>query len=65
MTNQPTPAAIAAQANMLGDPFRVQCKYEWDGPKRRFVWKFYRRGRFIGSTARQDQVMPMMIKFTA
>ena len=65
MTNTPTPASITQQANLIGDPYKVRCKYEWDSPKRRFVWNFYRNGRYIGKTAQQNKVVSMMNKFIA
>lgn len=57
-------ATITAQANAVGEKFKVQCRYEYSRTKRAFVWNYYRHGIKIGSTARPGSVVSLMEKFT-
>lgn len=56
-------STVTGAANLIGKPFGVECRYEWDRKKQRFQWNFYRRGRFIGGTAKQDEVVKKMDRY--
>lgn len=41
---------LTAVANEIGKPACVTCRYEYDRHLREFAWRFFRHGRYIGST---------------
>lgn len=55
--------AALAVANEIGAPKRLTCRYEWDRQKNRFLFRFFRRGMFIGATGDASRVAVKMAAF--
>lgn len=57
--------AVVRMANLLSAGKGVVCRYEWDSGKRSFRYRFFRYGRFIGSTGDACRVVKKMESFVA
>lgn len=57
------PIQLAYAANAKGERFGIRCRYEFDTSSKLFVWKFYRRGVYLGKTSKPDQVLTKLDKF--
>lgn len=51
-------------ANTIGRPFNVVCRYENDRYTRQPKYNFYRRGVWVGGTSLEAKVLSLMRKFT-
>jgi len=49
-------SGITAEVNAICEGTGVVCRYEYDRKKHKFQWNFYRRGTFVGGTARESEV---------
>lgn len=58
-----SPSAPVNLANLIGRPAGLFCRYEYDRAKQKFMYRFYRRGHYIGATGDPAQVVAKMERY--
>jgi len=51
---------VINSANLMGKNGGLIVRYEWDGVKRKFIFRFFRHGRFICSLIDEKRVIAKM-----
>lgn len=58
-----SPLTPANAANAIGQPVGLSCRYEYDSTKKKFTYRFYRRGRYIGAVSDPKRVVAKMERY--
>jgi hypothetical protein len=54
------PARLAAA---IGKPVGLTCRYEYDGRKQKFMYRFYRCGHYVGAVSDPKRVVAKMERY--
>ena len=58
-----SPQAPVSMANSIGRPLGLECHYEYDRIKGKFLYRFYRHRRYIGSVSDPARVVARMERY--
>lgn len=58
-----SPLALANLANAIGQPVGLTCRYEWNSGKQKFMYRFFRCGRYIGAVSDPKRVVAKMERY--
>ena len=50
-------------ANHIGQSVGLSCRYEYDRAKQKFMYRFYRHGRYIGAVSDPKRVVAKMERY--
>lgn len=57
------PQHFANIANEVGRKQGLTCRYEWDSKRGRFMYRFFRRGMFLGAVGDARRVVAKMERY--
>lgn len=58
-----SPLAHANVANLIGQSVGLTCRYEYDRTKQKFMYRFFRRGRYLGAVSDPKRVVAKMERY--
>lgn len=58
-----SPLAPVFVANSIGQPVGLSCRYEYDRVKQKFMYRFFRRGRYLGAVGDPAKVVAKMERY--
>lgn len=62
MNDPQSPARLATQ---IGRPRGLVCRYEWDARKQKFIYRFFRYGKYVGAVSDPKRVVAKMERYAA
>lgn len=60
-----SPQHVANVATEIGRRKGLVCRYEYDRAKGKFMYRFFRRGMFLGSVGNASRVISKMERYAA
>jgi len=57
------PGLPARQATAIGKGKGLTCRYEYDRAKRKFMYRFFRHGCYLGATSKPEEVVAKMTRY--